>query len=91
MDSTLRPLAPPPWLSGQMNGYKKKKYIKKVVLFLVDNPLSPPPLLVDCPLKKGLFLAASLRHNLCFFVYKITENKLDEQIRKVQRVKKNSL
>ena len=53
VDSPLRPLPPPPRLSGQNNGYKKILSS----FFLSGQPLTPSPSpLVDCPLKKRPFL-----------------------------------
>ena len=53
LDSPKRPLAtPPPGLV-----VKKRQQLKKKSL--VDNSL-PPPLIVDCPLKKNFFMTAFL-------------------------------
>ena len=50
-DSLLRPLAPPPWLSGKKNWLeknKKQKTFKKSSYFLSGQPPTPSPsLLVD--------------------------------------------
>ena len=55
-------LSPPPLglVVKRMATIKKEKTLKKVLLFLVDNPLPPLPLLVDCPLKKRTLFAVSL-------------------------------
>ena len=57
---STRPLAtaPPLDLVEKKNGYNFKNKLKNV-LSLVDNPL-PPPLLVNCPLKKRTLLRLPL-------------------------------